>query len=141
MIEIYRNLSKVEAICLFLLRAHVIGLNAWLAEIGVPGTTPHANVGGGHKQPLHDHITLIRATGTENLDMLSHRKTGAAVARWFIGQGIFSQFRPAYELQNENRIKYRLLPGLENLLENGQGTTIAHEITTVEPIRGRQPDW
>lgn len=38
--KLYAGLSKAESTALFLMRTEVIGLNAWLAAIQVPGVTP-----------------------------------------------------------------------------------------------------
>ena len=38
---LYDNITKAEATALFLLRSEVLGLNCWLASVGVQGVLPH----------------------------------------------------------------------------------------------------
>ena len=44
-LELYSDLPKHQATALFLLRTEVIGLNAWLASIRVPGIRPECGCG------------------------------------------------------------------------------------------------
>ena len=39
-LPLYEGLTKAESTAAFLLRTEVLGLNAWLASIYVPNTTP-----------------------------------------------------------------------------------------------------
>jgi hypothetical protein len=49
-LPLYEGQTKAESTAAFLLRTEVIGLNAWLASIHVPNTTPHCACGGLHSQ-------------------------------------------------------------------------------------------
>jgi len=42
-IPLYKGLIKAEAIVLFLLYIEVIGLNIWLASVGVPAVLPRCD--------------------------------------------------------------------------------------------------
>lgn len=121
-IALYEGLTKAEATALFLLRTEVIGLNAWLASIGVPETLPHCLCGWQAQTvrhillhcPLYDRGSLIRNTRSERLhDILSQAKSTQKVAKWFIKQNVLQQFRVAKEIQEEPHEEYRPLPELD----------------------------
>ena len=44
---LYNNMMKAEATALFLLRTEVLGLNCWLASVGVQGVLPYYIYGWG----------------------------------------------------------------------------------------------
>lgn len=113
---LYAGLSKAEATALFLMRTEVIGLNAWLAAVQVPGITPSRPCGW-HAQTVrhvlmhclrHERISLIQACGTERIDDILTRPTSVKqVAHWLICTGVMDQFRVAAEVAEEDIGKYK----------------------------------
>ena len=107
-----------------LLRTEVIGLNAWLASVGVPGVLPQCDCGW-HAQTvrhimLHcpkyeqQRLDLIRETQSEYLHrILSNTASAHAAARWIVRCGILQQFSVAREIELEDATKYVPLPTLE----------------------------
>jgi len=118
--SLYKGLPKHQATALFLLRTEVIGLNAWLSSVGVPGTVPRC-LCGWHAQTvrhilLHcpQHATarpsLIREAGTEDLQaMLTRPASAKAAARWFIRTGLLQQFQVAANIESEDLAQYHPL--------------------------------
>ena len=107
-----------------LLRTKVIGLNAWLASVGVPGVLPHCDCGW-HVQTVK-HVLLhcskfeqqrpdlIRETQTENLHkILTNTASAQAAARWLVRCGVLQEFRVAREIELEDITNYIPLPTLE----------------------------
>lgn len=114
--KLYAGLSKAEATALFLMRTEVIGLNAWLASILVPGilalcpcgeaaqTVRHVLL---HCQ-RHDRTQLLTRCGTQRLnDILARPASAAHAARWLIARGVLEQFRVVREIQEEDTELHR----------------------------------
>jgi reverse transcriptase-like protein/retrotransposon-encoded endonuclease len=120
--KLYEGLPKVEATALFLLRTEVIGLNAWLASIGVPEILPHCPCGWQAQTvrhillhcPRHNRVGLVSSTQSERLhDILSQRRSARIAASWFTRQGVLQQFRVAKEILEESHGDYSPLPELD----------------------------
>jgi hypothetical protein len=117
--RLYAGLSKAEATALFLIRTEIIGLNAWLAAVQVPGIIPACQCGW-HAQtvrhilmhcPRYERASLLEACGTERMDEILMRPECAKhAARWFVNMGILEQFRVAAEIAGEALEGYRVLP-------------------------------
>ena len=108
---LYAGLTKSEATALFLMRTEVIGLNAWLASVRVPGVTPACQCGWAAQTvrhvllhcPRYNREDLLRACGTERLDeILGRPQSAAQAARWLIRSGAMEQFRVADEIARED---------------------------------------
>jgi Reverse transcriptase (RNA-dependent DNA polymerase)/Endonuclease-reverse transcriptase len=109
--KLYAGLSKAEATALLLMRTEVIGLNAWLASIQVPGIEALCPCGEAVQTVRHvvlhcrrhDRTLLTQRCGTERLDEILSRPTSAAyAARWLIASGALGQFRVAKEIKEED---------------------------------------
>jgi hypothetical protein len=121
--NLYEGLPKYLATALLLLRTEVLGLNAWLARVRVPGISPHCPCGW-HEQtvrhiffncPRHSQArqALIRETRSDDLRVILSRPSSArAAARWFVKTGLLQQFQAAAEIDNEDLSLYEPLPGL-----------------------------
>ena len=121
--KLYEGLPKYLATALLLLRTEVLGLNAWLARVKVPGVSPHCPCGW-HEQtvrhvffscPRHDETrqALVREVRSEDLRaILSKPASAQAAARWFVKTGLLQQFQAAAEIDGEDVGKYEPLPGL-----------------------------
>jgi hypothetical protein len=87
-IPMYEGLTKAEATALFLLRTEVIGLNAWLASVQVPGILPRCACGWrAHTVrhvllhcPQYDRSGLLREAGTEDLYAILSQPNSARLA-------------------------------------------------------------
>jgi hypothetical protein len=121
---LYSNLPKHQATALFLLRTEVIGLNAWLASINVPGV--NARCGCGWNTQTVQHVLmmcplyssrradLVSRVNTEEMwRMLSTPEKAQATARWFIQQGILRQFDLAREIEEEDTEEHTPFQPLE----------------------------
>ena len=93
------------------MRTEVIGFNAWLANIRVPGVQPHCQCGWAHQTvrhillhcPEYDRTRLLQACGTERLDeILSRPEPAAHAARWLVASGALAQLRLAREIEEED---------------------------------------
>jgi hypothetical protein len=120
--KLYAGLSKAEATALFLMRTEVIGLNAWLAAVQVPGITPACPCGWQAQTvrhillqcPRHERIGLIQACGTERIDdILSSPACAKHAARWLVHAGVLDQFRVAAEIAEEDIKGYKAFPAAE----------------------------
>lgn len=109
--KLYAGLSKAESTALFLMRSEVIGLNAWLTSIQVPGITAACECGWRAQTVRHallncprlDRRNLLRACGTERLEeILSTPGCAQHAARWLIRCGLMEQFRVAAEIAEED---------------------------------------
>jgi len=108
---LYAGLSKAEATALLLMRTEVIGLNAWLASVQVPGVSASCACGW-HAQtvrhvllhcPLHDRRDLLARCGTERFeDILMRPDCAKHAARWLTRSGIMDQFKVAAEIVMED---------------------------------------
>jgi hypothetical protein len=114
--QLYASLSKAEATALFLMRTEVIGLNAWLAAVQVPGVSPMCPCGW-HAQtvrhvllhcPRHNRENLLIACGTERFDdILMRPECAKHAARWLVRAGVLEQFRVAAEVAGERVEEYQ----------------------------------
>jgi hypothetical protein len=118
--KLYTGLTKAEATALFLMRTEVIGLNAWLASIQVPGIQALCPCGQTAQTvrhvvlhcPRHNRQQLLERCGTERLDEILSRPASAAhAARWLIASGAMEQFKVTREIQQE---KEELFAPFEN---------------------------
>ena len=113
---LYVGLPKANATALFLMRTEVIGLNAWLASIGVPDVYTRCACGW-HAQTvrhvlmfclLYDRVALLQQCGTGDFEViLQDPKWAKHAARWLVASGAMEQFRVAREMQKEQREEYR----------------------------------
>jgi hypothetical protein len=120
--KLYAGLSKAEATALFLMRTEVIGLNAWLASIGVPNIDPRCPCGQQaqtvrhvvlHCQ-RHEREGLIRECQTARLDeMLSRPGPAQHTARWLLATGTLQHLRLAKEIEEEDVAAYAPLESCE----------------------------
>ena len=115
MLSLYEGLTKPEATVLFLLRTEVIGLNAWLAAIRVPGILPRCPCGWTNQTVHHillwcpqlsrrDLIVQCRSERIE--EILGRKRSAQAAARWLIEAGILAQFQVAREISKEDTTGY-----------------------------------
>ncbi len=109
---LYSDLPKHQATALFLLRTEVIGLNAWLASMNVPGVDARCSCGWSTQTvkhvlmmcPLYSsrRADLVSRVDSEEMwRMLSTPEKAQATARWFVQQGILRQFDLAREIEEE----------------------------------------
>ena len=109
--KLYAGLSKAEATALFLMRTEVIGLNAWLASVQVPGVEALCPCGEAAQTVRHtilhctryERLHLLEQCGTERLDEILSRPASAAyAARWLVATGALEQFKVAREMREED---------------------------------------
>jgi hypothetical protein len=109
--KLYAGLSKAEATALFLMRTEVIGLNAWLAAVQVPGVEAQCPCGEAAQTVRHiilhctryERLHLLEQCGTERLDEILSRPASAAhAARWLVATGALEQFKVAREIREED---------------------------------------
>ena len=123
-LRLYDNLPKHCATALMLLRTEVIGLNAWLASVGVPDVLPPCGCGWQAQTVRHvllhcpnyeqQRVDLIRDAGSEDLQaILTHAASARAAARWFVRCGILEQFRTAHAINAEDIAEYAPFRALE----------------------------
>ena len=125
---LYEGLQKHEATALFLLRTEVLGLNDWLAKIGVPDAHPGCPCGA-RRQTLTHILTycpnligprtkLITQTGTTELSKILEdpKKVGSA-ARWLLETGALSQFSVALEVEREEMEDWKVFQALRDVPE------------------------
>jgi hypothetical protein len=113
--KLYAGLAKAEATALFLMRTEVIGLNAWLAAIQVPGIHPTCPCGW-HAQtvrhillhcPKYDRRDLLIRCRTERFeDLLTTTACAPHAARWLTRIGALQQFQTAAEIATEDTSGY-----------------------------------
>jgi hypothetical protein len=113
---LYEGLTKAETTALFLMRTEVIGLNAWLAAIRVPGVFPACPCGW-HAQTVrhvllhctrHERIDLLRKCGSGRLeDILQWPSSAKHAARWLVRSGVMEQFKLAAEIAEEDTREYQ----------------------------------
>ena len=92
---LYEGLTKAESTAAFLLRTEVLGLNAWLASIHVPNTTPQCIYGWPTQSVRYTILfysyrsargQLLASVGTNDAtQILSTRRGLQAAAKWLIG--------------------------------------------------------
>jgi len=111
-LHLYDDLQKHEATALLLLRTEVLGLNDWLARIGVPDINPSCPCGAQRQTIQHlvgfcpnqiqARATLVRKTGSTALRMLLSEKASAkAAARWLLDTRTMEHLRVAVEIEEE----------------------------------------
>ena len=114
-LSLYEGLTKPEATALFLLRTEVIGLNAWLAAVGVPGILPRCPCGWANQTVQHvllwcpqlNRSDLIAHCRSERVEEILGRKRSAqAAARWLIEAKALAQFKVAREMGKEDISSY-----------------------------------
>jgi len=111
--QLYEGLPKYEATALFLLRTEVLGLNAWLASVGVPGVDKRCP--SGWPAQTVRHILLFCPTHAESrafyfqragrADLYGALSTPASAhqaARWLTASGLLGQFSLAQEIVKED---------------------------------------
>src|SRR5580692_11884708 len=91
---LYKELTKAESTAAFLLRTEVLGLNAWLASIHVPNTTPQCTCGWPAQSVRHillfcSHRSardqLLTSAGTNDITQMLFISRGLqAAAKWLI---------------------------------------------------------
>ena len=120
---LYDGLNKATATALFLLRTEVIGLNAWLAKVNVPGILSRCPCG--HPSQTVKHI-LLNCTRLDRSSLYPELRTtrfpallacpqsAKAAARWLIRQRILPQFNTAQEIQEEDHSKDSAIPDLDD---------------------------
>ena len=112
-LSLYEGLPKHEATAVFLLRTEVLGLNDWLARIGVPGINPQCPCGTGRQTLQHilafcpsqiqPRANLLLKTGTTELrEILKAKKTAKAAAQWLLETNLLEQFRVAKDIEKES---------------------------------------
>jgi hypothetical protein len=119
---LYDGLPKHLATALFLMRTEVLGLNAWLASIRVPGIEPWCSCGRQQQTvchvlfhcPVYDRARadLIREVGTEDMQKVLSGPACKAAARWFVRIGALQQFQVAREIDEEDPDEYTPPPEL-----------------------------
>lgn len=107
---LYARLTKAEATALFLMRSNVLGLNAWLAAIGVPDVSPRCPCGW-HAQtvrhvllhcPRMERGELLRqCDSTRFHDILTRPTCVPYAARWLVRSGLLGQFSAVKEAIEE----------------------------------------
>jgi hypothetical protein len=121
--KLYADLPKAQATALFLMRTEVIGLNSWLAGIGVPGTLPQCSCGW-HAQtvrhvllhcPRLDRAQLLQQCQTEVMEeILGNPEKAKHAARWLVASGVMEQFRVAKEVEEEDLEGYKAFPDVRD---------------------------
>lgn len=117
-LRLYDGLPKYVATALFLLRTEVIGLNAWLASIHVPGILPRCECGWATQTVRHTLLFCPRHSstragflseaGSEDLTtILSKPASAHLAARWLIESGALAQFRLAQEIEGEDTTQHQ----------------------------------
>jgi Reverse transcriptase (RNA-dependent DNA polymerase)/Endonuclease-reverse transcriptase len=121
-ITLYKGLSKAESTALFLMRVEVIGLNAWLASVQVPGILPRCACGWQAQTvrhvllhcPQYNRGDLIQAAQSESLyNILSQPKSARHAAKWLIRQNVLRQFELARAIEEEDTSRYIPFQNLE----------------------------
>src|SRR4051794_1109334 len=107
-----------------LLWTEVIGFNAWLASVGVPGIQARCECGWRAQTVRHillhcpkyeqQRLDLIRQTQSENLrKILSSTASAQAAARWLVQCEVLQQFQVAKEIRLEDTMNYAPFPTLD----------------------------
>jgi len=124
--KLYAGLPKAEATALLLMRTEVIGLNAWLASIQVPGIEPLCPCGEAMQTVRHvvlhcrrhERRQLLQQCGTERLDEILSRPASAAhAARWLVASGVLNQFRVAREIEEEDDSQFTAFEDCDQWME------------------------
>jgi hypothetical protein len=106
------------------MRTEVIGLQSWLASVGVPGVLPQCDCRWQEPQavrhillycPKYDHTALICKTGAEVLrNILLRPDRAQAAAKCFVAQGILPQLHVARDINNKDTSHLLRMPGLQD---------------------------
>ena len=108
---LYAGLTKAEATALFLMRTEVIGLNGWLAAVGVPEKLPTCPCGWRVQTvrhvllhcPQYDRRDLLSKCGTERMEaILTQHALATYAARWMVQSGALGQFATTAEITQED---------------------------------------
>jgi hypothetical protein len=127
-LSLYEGLQKHEATALFLLRTEVMGLNDWLARIGVPDAHPECSCRTGKQTLSHiltycpdlirPRINLMTQTGTTDLsEILDNPKRVGFAARWLLETGVLGQFSVAMEVEKEDMEGWKAFQALRDVPE------------------------
>jgi hypothetical protein len=127
-LSLYEGLQKHEATALFLLRAEVLGLNDWLARIGVPDVLLGCQCGAARQTLTHilafcrdqiePRIRLLDRAGTTELEMiLTDPKKVQWAARWLLETGTLGQFTVALEVEKEEMEGWAAFQALRDVPE------------------------
>jgi len=121
-LDLYEDLTKVEATVAFLLRTEILGLRAWLAAIRVPGVTPECQCGWRHQTLTHilrfcrryQRATLYEKCGTDDpRQMLKSRRGCKETARWFLKNNILDYMTKGFQAMEEDRTDFGTAQDLE----------------------------
>lgn len=127
-LSLYEGLQKHEATALFLLRTEVLGLNNWLARIGVPDILPGCPCGAARQTLTHilafcpdlgeARTRLFDRAGTTALDtILTDPKKVMYAARWLLETGTLGQFSVALEVEKEETEGWKAFQALRDVPE------------------------
>jgi hypothetical protein len=110
--KLYDNLSRAQASIATLLRTEVIGLNDFLARVGVPDIRPDCICGFPRQDVKHimlhcpnfsNRASMFLQGGSQNLQtILTTNKGIQAATNWVLRQGILEQFRIPRRVMMEN---------------------------------------
>jgi len=114
---LYDGLLKHEATALFLLRTEVLGLNAWLASVGVPGIDKRCTCGWPAQTMRHillfcpNHtdsraLYFQRAGLTDLHGALSTAASAHQAAKWLAASDLLSHFSLAQQITQEDTSGY-----------------------------------
>jgi hypothetical protein len=123
-LKLYEGAPKHIATAILLLRTEVIGLNAWLSAVRVPGVSPRCACDWPEQTVRHvlmfcPNTALLRdrfrrEARTMSLGTALSTPYGAqAAARLLVDSGLMAQFQVAKEVEAEDTRDYRPLPGLQ----------------------------
>ena len=123
--QLYEGLHKHEATALFLLRTEILGLNAWLASVGVPGVDKRCPCGWPAQTVRHillfcpthadSRALYFRRAGLADLhSALSTKASAHQAARWLTASGLLGQFSLAREIAQEDTLGYNSLAHLDD---------------------------
>lgn len=123
--QLYEGLHKHEATAIFLLRTEVLGLNAWLASVGVPGVDKRCPCGWPAQTvrhvllfcPIHADLRALYFQRAGLVDLhtaLSTATSARQAARWLIASGLLGYLGLAQEIAQENTTEYDGLPHLDD---------------------------
>jgi hypothetical protein len=116
----YEGLNKAEATALFLLRAEVLGLRAWLARF--PGTERCPTCSCGWARETVEHI-LVHCPDRDRSRLptdaawrmpaiLLQEETARKAAKWLVAEGILPHLRTAREVEERAGTRREAIPGL-----------------------------
>jgi len=101
----------------------VIGLNAWLASIGVPEILPWCKCGWMRQTvhhvlfqcPQYQRADFIAQCASEHLqNVLSNKRSAQAAAKWLVQSGALTQFRAIRAMDAEDTSGYQPFQSLED---------------------------